>query len=408
LFLRILFLLTQSLESPGGAGRHYPLACELVKQGHQVTLLALHHNWTELKEKSFIADGVVVRYVGQMHVRKVGNQKFYFPAWQLLWLVSLGAARLAWHAWRAPCDVIHVCKTQPMNGVAAWAAHRLKGTPIYLDSDDYEAVNNRFSGRWQQRIVAWFEDWLPSFAAGITVNTTFIANRFIALGYPKEKIVLVPNGAAAERFAILDEPAAAGQIEQLRERHGVVDPQKTIVYIGSLSLTSHAIDLLLEAFALVCQTTPDARLLLVGAGEAWDYLRQLSERLGVADQTCFVGRVPANDVPYYYHLGCVTVDPMRRSLPAESSLSLKLVESIAAGMGCITADIGDRKEIAGEAALVVPPDDAAALARACQQIFRDPALAARLQAAARRLRKRHWWSERAHSFAQVYHFSNST
>lgn len=400
--MHILFLLTQSLESPGGTGRYYPLAQTLVKRGYQVTILALHHNISELKTKSFMKEGVTVHYVGQMHVQKVGNQKRYFPIWQLLWLVFWGTIQLTWHAWRTPCDLIHVCKTQPMNGLAAWVIHRLRGTSVYLDSDDYEAVNNHFSGRWQQRIVAWFEDWLPSFAAGITTNTAFIAQRFASLDYPAERILLVPNGASQERFAILDEPDAQTEIERLRHQFNVTLPERTAVYIGSLSLTSHAIDLLLEAFAQVIREIPEAKLVIVGAGEAWEYLQQLSQALGLTDQVCFVGRVPAPQIPYYYRLGCVTVDPMRDSLPARSSLSLKLIESMAAGMPCITADIGDRKQMIGKAGLVVPPDDASALAAACQQIFTDTHLNQHLQQQARQQRDQHWWSVRADTFVKIY------
>jgi glycosyltransferase involved in cell wall biosynthesis len=400
--LHILFLLTQSLESPGGTGRYFPLAQALVKQGYQVTILALHHNLPELRVKSFVKDGVTVHYVGQMHVQKAGNQKRYFPIWQLLWVVFWGTVQLTRHAWRIPCDAIHVCKTQPMNGLAAWLVHRRRGTPVYLDSDDYEAVNNQFSGRWQQRIVAWFEDWLPSFAAGITTNTTFIAARFAELGYPAAQILLVPNGASEERFAILNEPEAEAEIERLRRRLNIDVPEKTAVYVGSLSLTSHAIDLLLEAFALVGREIPEARLLVVGAGEAWEYLQQLSQTLGLADRVCFAGRVPAPEIPYYYRLGCVTVDPMRDSLPARSSLSLKLIESMAAGMPCITADIGDRRQMIGGAGLVVPPDDAPALAAACQQIFTDSHLAPQLRHQARQQRDQHWWSVRAETFVKIY------
>src|SRR5690606_19175132 len=91
--------------------------------------------------------------------------------------------RLTWAALRTPCDVVQVCKTQPMNGAAAWVARLVKRVPVFLDSDDYEAVNNRFGGRNQQRIVALFEDWMPSFATGIITNTSFILERFVALGF---------------------------------------------------------------------------------------------------------------------------------------------------------------------------------------------------------------------------------
>lgn len=379
-----------------------PLAEALTDMGHEVTLLALHHDYAHATERQFTQNGVRVGYVGQMHVLKRGNAKSYYPAWKLAWITAVATLRLTLAALNTPADAIHVCKTQPMNGLAAWFVHKLRRTPVYLDSDDYEAVNNRFGGQWQQRIVAWFEDWLPSFAAGITVNTRFIADRFITAGYPAERLFLVPNGAAQARFTVLDQPEAEERIAQLRRDVGVRDVGKTAVYIGSLSLVSHAIDLLLEAFALVCQELPQAQLVVVGGGEDWAALQQLAETLNIQTNVTFLGRIPAEEIPYYYRLGCVTADPMRDSLPARSSLSLKLIESIASGVPCVTADIGDRREMVGQAGLVAPPDDAPALANALKQLFTDPTLAQTLSEEAARQRDTHWWSVRAQIFAQVY------
>ncbi len=47
--MRILFLLTQDLDSPSGAGRYQPMAKYLTKLGHQVTIAALHSNYFSLK-----------------------------------------------------------------------------------------------------------------------------------------------------------------------------------------------------------------------------------------------------------------------------------------------------------------------------------------------------------------------
>jgi glycosyltransferase involved in cell wall biosynthesis len=400
--LRITFLMTQSLDSPGGTGRFLPLAKALTALGHQVTLLALHHDFAHVARRRFIQEGVHVHYVGQMHVRKSGDHKYYYNPVALTIIALAATLRLTIAALRTPGDVIHVCKTQPMNGLAAWIVHRLRGTAIYLDSDDYEAVNNRFTGRWQQRIVAWFEDWLPSFAAGITVNTTFIARRFAAIGYPPGRIYLVPNGVDHERFCLLKRPDLPSLLAERRAALGIEATDRVVVYVGSLSLVSHAIDLLLEAFPLVLQQEPQAILLVVGGGEDLPRLQQQAKALPIDERVRFLGRVPGDQAPLYYALGEVSVDPMRRSLPAESSLSLKVVESIVAGVPCVTADIGDRKHIVGAAGIAVAPDDAAALAGGILAILKDKEVADRMRQAAQATGTEHWWQTRVHLFTRVY------
>ena len=76
--MRILFLLTQDLESPSGLGRYLPLAQELVKSGHQVNIAALHSNYQKLAFRRKNIQGVELHYVAQMHVKKQGSTKTYF------------------------------------------------------------------------------------------------------------------------------------------------------------------------------------------------------------------------------------------------------------------------------------------------------------------------------------------
>jgi len=379
-----------------------PLAKSLVGLGHQVMILALHHDYAHLKQRRFIRDNVAVWYVGQMHVRKFGSRKVYYSSLALLAMTAVSTIRLTMAALRTPSDVIHVCKTQPMNGIAAWVVHKLRRTPVYLDSDDYEAVNNRFGGRWQQWIVARFEDWMPSFAQGITANTTFIAKRFQRLGYPPERIKVVPNGVDRERFTLLDRPDLPDLLDELRRSSGIRKQDRVIVYVGSMSTVSHAIDMLLEAFAEVVELEPNALLLLVGGGEDLEQLQKMAVDLKVSERTRFLGQVPAEKVPLYYRLGEVSVDPGRDSLPARSSLSLKLVESIVAGVPCVTSDIGDRRHILGAAGIAVPPDDAHALATGILSILHDTETAEQMRTAARKMRISHFWEKRVHIFESIY------
>jgi glycosyltransferase involved in cell wall biosynthesis len=399
--MRILFLVTQSKESPSGGGRYWPLAKALVGLGHEVTIIALHHNYHALDNRQYMEDGVQIKYVGQMHVRKIGNEKIYYGSLRMLFVALMATIKLTWAALRTPADVLHVCKTQPMNGIAGWLVHLLRRMPVYIDSDDHESVNNRFAARWQQKVVAWFENWLPSFARGLTVGTTFSANHFKGIGYPSERIFLVINGVERKRFEILHQAELADRLASLRSQLQI-EGRQTVVYIGSISLTSHAIDILLQAFVEVTDDLPETRLLLVGAGEDLDRLQKMAADLGIQDNVHFVGRIPMEEVPLYYRLGALSVDPRHQSPQAESSLSLKLVESIVAGVPCVTADIGDLRQVAGEAGIAIKPDDPQALAQAIVAILSDPDLQEELQARSLEKRESLFWDNRVHMFTRVY------
>lgn len=403
--MKITLLLTQSLSSPGGAGRYWPLSKSLTKLGHQVTILAFHHDYPNEKKRKYIEDGITVHYVGQMHVRKIGNKKYYFNNFQLIWIIAISTMKLTWVALRTPADVIHVCKTQPMNGIAAWVAHLIRKTPIYLDSDDYESVNNKFANKWQQKIVAKFENWMPSFAQGITAGTRFISNHFQELGYPPSKIKLVHNGVDQERFAILEQPETENVLKQLKASLQLPNQAEIVVYVGSISLVSHAIDLLLQSFVLVAARNSNAHLVVVGAGEDFDLLADMVTNLGISQQVTFTGRIPLEQIPYYYRLGKISVDPMRVSLPAESSLSLKLLESIAATTPCITSDIGDRAEVVGKAGIAVTPDDPEKLAETILNTLENEDICYQMRKETFNEREKNWWDKRIQTFISVYSFS---
>lgn len=399
--MRITFLLTQSLESPSGLGRYWPLSKELARLGHKVTILALHHDFRALKhqEQEFVRDGVRVHYVGQMHVRKLGNIKYYFGSTRLVWIATIATWQLMKAALQIPTDVYHLGKPHPMNGLAILLPHLLKGKPIYLDYDDYEAVSNRFSSDWQRKIVAFFEDGLPRLAAGITVNTHFTAERLKRLGYPADRIVYVPNGVDRDRFSAVCSADAAA----LRQHLGLAN-RKVILYLGSLSLVSHPLDLLIEAFAIVRQAEPETVLLLVGGGEDYSALLRRVDDLGLNDNVRFMGWVPPDRVPIYYFLSDVSVDPVHNDLIARARFPLKIVESLASGTPVVTGDVGDRRELLeeGRLGILVPPGSAQALADGLLSVLQDSNLRAYITQAVLSRRKQWYWDHLVYDFIQVY------
>jgi glycosyltransferase involved in cell wall biosynthesis len=395
--MKITFLLTVSLEDPAGLGRYFPLAKELARLGNEVNILALHPNLSALSQRHLEKNGVKVHYVGQMHVRKVGSQKTYFSTLGLVRVALASSLRMSVRTLLPEADVIHLGKPQPINGVAALGTKFLRGKRLYLDCDDYEAESNRFSGRWQKAVVRLFEDNLPRFVSGMTVNTRFMQERNIALGFPAERIVYVPNGVDRERFADVD----LGRVQGLRRKLGL-DNKKVIAYVGSMSLVNHPVDLLLEAFAVVRRRCSDVGLLLVGGGQDYDFLRTRAEELGLGEVAIFVGRVKPEAVPYYLAMADVSVDPAHDDVVARARCPLKLFESMALGVPMVTGDVGDRREILGRAGLLVAPGDAEALAEGILTVLRDEGRAKEMSRMALEIRERYYWDVLVREFVRVY------
>lgn len=394
--MKIAFVLTQSLDSPSGLGRYGPLARELVKLGHEVEVIALHYAWAQLPQKSFVEHGVQVHYVGQMHVQKEGSRKTYFSPSKLLWVSLSATMRLAQAVARSQADIIHLGKPQPFNILAARYGRR--GRPIYCDCDDYEAETNKFSQSWQKKIVRYFEDSIVKLADGLTVNTHFLQHRYEKLGVPASKICYVPNGAERSRFLAITARADLYKKWQLNPETPI------ILYVGTMGLLSHPVDLLLEAFARIVAKVPDAQLLLVGGGEDYDKLQHTAKVLGIEEKTRFTGRVSPEEIPAYLQMATVSVDPVHDDLIARARSPLKIVESLAVGTPVVTGDVGDRAQMLqnGALGLAVPPGNVEALSLGILTLLEQPETRRKMGELALRQRELWFWDRLVTDFVQVY------
>jgi glycosyltransferase involved in cell wall biosynthesis len=310
----------------------------------------------------------------------------------------LAALQLASAAIRLGGDALHVCKPQPINGLAGVFAARVLGCPLYIDCDDYEGGGNRFGAAWQQRLVQLCEDHLPAQAAAVTVNTRFLQRRYHGLGLPPARVTYVPNGIAAARLL----PPNSRKVAALHSALGL-GAAPVVAYVGTLSQTTHNVGLLLDAFALVARCLPAARLLLVGAGEDRVALEQRARQLGIGTRTLFTGAVAPAAVPAFLALAACSVDPVADDAVAAARSPLKIVESLASGVPVVTGDVGDRAEVLGQlAGMLVRPGDARALADGIAVLLEDRWLQQRLAAGARERAEVYRWDRLAPAWTKVY------
>jgi glycosyltransferase involved in cell wall biosynthesis len=397
--LRVLFLLTQSLDYPSGLGRYWPIARHMARLGYEVEIAALHPRWSAASKRIFKQNGVTVQYVSQMHVRQSNHRREYFALPQLLWVSLVATTALARVALIRNVNVIHIAKPHPMNGLAGWLGARLRRTRLYLDCDDYEAVSNNFGSAWQKTIVKWWEDRLPKSVQGVTVNTCFLRDRCQRLGLAPERMRVIPNGFDPDRF----EPVSLVERNEVRQQWGL-DGHPVVLYPGSFSLSSHPILLLLDAFVEVRRRLREARLLLVGGGEDIDRVAEAVRQRNLSPAVVMTGRVDPARLPAIYAASQVVVDPVNDDDVARARSPLKVVEALACGVPVVTGAVGDRAMMLeeGQAGVLVPPGHAPALAEGLLRVLTDPAYHAELSEGARRTRRRFQWNVLVQEFVRIY------
>jgi len=397
--VKILFLLTQDLESPAGVGRYFPWARELVKLGHQVSIAALHSNYAGLAQKHFVSEGVEVTYVAQMHVQKQANLKTYYPAHKLLGIAVKATSALLKAAWCSDADIIQVGKPHPMNGIAGLAVRYLRKKPLFVDCDDFEMANIHFGAGWQKLGVHFFETTTPRHADYVSVHTKFLQKLIQGIGVKQERIIYLPHGADDARFTQPDPT----QVDALRTELNLAGKQ-IIAFIGSLSLPSHPVDILLEAFQQVHTVLPQTVLLIVGGGEEYEHLVAKAGWLGLREAIIFRGRVPGADVPLYYQLANVAAEPVIDNPVGRSSLPLKMFESWASGVPFVTQDVGDRRMVLGDppAGMLAEAGDSNSLANALIKVLADAKLASQLSVRGYEQAKKYSWGQLARQIEDAY------
>jgi glycosyltransferase involved in cell wall biosynthesis len=364
--MRIVFLITVGIERPSGV-RYFQIAKQLARAGHAVRILALHPDLEHCPQRRFVLEGVEVWYVGQMHARKSGSVPGRFNALQLLRVLIGSTLGMIWGILCSPADVYHLGKPQPVNGLAALlGVMLLRRRRFYVDCDDDEVGSNRFSAGWQRMVFAFWQWLLPRLAAGVTVNTHFLAERMRQRGI--EPVVYVPNGVDLDRLKRPDLSTCAA----LRAALGLAH-RRVIAYAGTLALHNHPVDLLLDAFATLAAELPDLDVLLIGGGEDLPELQRRAHSMGLKDRVHFTGHVPQQSVRGYLAAAVLSVDPVHDDDVARARSPLKIFESMAVGVPIVTGDVGDRRHLLADGAGVVTvPGDAPALAAVIRHMLADP------------------------------------
>ena len=388
--MRVIFLLTQSLESPSGIGRYWPLSKELAKLGHNVSIVALHPDIVNLPHRSLYRDGISVNYVSQMHVRKFGDTKEYYSSLSLIMISLFATYKLFVAALRFKPNIIVIGKPHPMNGIAGIIAARLTRSIIVVDVDDYEAESNRFSTKLQKKVVSFFERTVPRFADYVLSNTQYMLSNLRTWGVSQDMLKYLPNGVDRVRFINQE----FVNINEIKKSMGLVE-KRIILYIGSISLISHPINILIDAFEGIKLEHPTAHILIVGGGEDLQQLIDYAHNKIGGENITFTGRVPHTDVLNYYLIADVSVDPVYDDDAAKGRCPLKLFECWAAGVPFVSANVGDRDILLGtpHAGMLCEPSDPDSLSKAISQILDSPLLAMEFVNRGRELVDGYYWDK---------------
>jgi glycosyltransferase involved in cell wall biosynthesis len=184
----------------------------------------------------------------------------------------------------------------------------------------------------------------------------------IRLGYDGDRFDLIPNGFDVERFR--PDPEARAQ---LRAELGLAPDTPLVGLVARFDPQKNHAGFFTAAGALH-RSRPDVNFILVGSAVTTgnEMLVQHSREAGVDAVTHLLGE--RDDIPRI----TAALDIASSSSSWGEAFPNVLAEAMACGVPCVATDIGDAAYIVADTGIIVPRDDAPALARAWLELLGLP------------------------------------
>jgi len=117
----------------------------------------------------------------------------------------------------------------------------------------------------------------------------------------------------------------------------------------------------------------DFLCILLGNGDAFDSLRELTEQLNLSRHVSFAGMVPHEEVRRHLSPADICVAPEPSSFYIERSTAIKIMEYMSLTKPVVAFDLTEHRFTAQGAAAYVRPNDERELARTLAELMDDPA-----------------------------------
>ncbi len=239
---------------------------------------------------------------------------------------------------RASPDVVHAHGGP--GGVLLWK--QLAVPLVYTAHHTYRQAHARGSVK---RVLAGLEARCYQRAAMVLPVSRSTANSLLEMGIPASRIEVVPNGVD-----IVDEP-------------GVEHEDGRLLFVGRLEREKGVLDAL-SVFALLTESRPDVRGVVVGGGSLEQQVRRAAASSGGRIE--YLGTLDRSALHREYARASLVVMPSRFE-----GLGMVAVEAQSAGTPVVGYDVDGLRDAVGVGGVLVPSGDIPALRNAVYALLDD-------------------------------------
>jgi glycosyltransferase involved in cell wall biosynthesis len=353
--------------------RSHDLARGLVRAGHRVSVIceipnhpsgivppAYRGGWYRREE----LDGIdVVRvWVKAAPVKTFSSRMLFYTSYMAM-AVAAGLRPVG-----AAYDLVYATSPPLPAGAAGAILGRLRRVPFVLEVRDPWPAAAIALGELRSRVLVGLARALERHcyrrARRVVTLTRSWRDHLLELGVPRDKIVLIPNGANTELFH--PEPGAAAA---LRASLGL-ENAFVVLYAG-LHGIAQGLEVVLDA-ARRLEALPDVRFVLVGEGPVKAGLVARAEQLAVPN-VLFLPEAPRARMPAFFSMANVTLVPLRKVPLLGGALPSKIFEAWACACPILLAGEGESRQLVleGRGGVCVEPENGRELADALTRLRTD-------------------------------------
>ncbi len=297
----------------------------------------------------------------------------------------------------APIDVLHACTPPDVFFPLAWWARR-KGARFVFDHHDAspelyldKGGSSLSPAYWALRVA----EWCSYRAADAVVASSAPLAQFARErgGVEASRVFLVRTGINESRLAVRSSPPRPASSS------GAV-----VGFLGGMA-RQDGLDYLMDAARIIRHERgrADVSWLLIGDGPERSRLEQETRALGLGEVVRFAGFV-ADEGQLDRLLAdvevCVTPDPVTSF--NRSCMMAKVFDYLTAGRAQVAFPLPETQAIAGDAALFVEPNSAAALADGILSLVDNPVRRREMEESARRRARQCLWQDSVEQLLAAY------
>ena len=261
----------------------------------------------------------------------------------------------------------------------------------------HDCIHLKFPQYLPNRIAyayAWTNLWTATQRARRVITVSEFSKKDIVRYFdiPEEKITVIPN-AIDERFKITP---TESEMARLRDRYQL--PKRFVMYAGNIKPHKN-IERLIDAFAIIHKRGLDDIGLLISGSEISKYseLRRAVHRYGLHKHVRFLGYQTEASLAVLYRLASVFVIPS-----LYEGFGLSPLEALASETPVVASNVSSLPEVLGDAAILVNPYEASAIADGIVTALEDSSVINDLKQKGRIRVDRYSWNDSINQVKQIY------